>query len=482
MADFKEYESYDGLGLAELVRRKEVTPAELLDAALARVERYDPKIAATVHLAEDAGRKRIAKGLGEGPFTGVPFLLKDLGCEAMDYPTSNGSRLFANYRWKYDSEVFLRFEKAGVVTFGRTTSPEGGIGPATESQVYANPTRNPWNLNHTSGGSSGGSGAAVAAGITPIAHGSDGGGSVRIPASCCGLVGLKPTRARLPDGPGSGEGWGGMAIDGFLTRSVRDTAALLDATHGPDQGAPYWPPAVAWPFMEEIKSPPKRLKIAMSTKTFAGVETHAECRAAVAQTAKLLAGLGHEIVEAPDAKLDVMKLMRAWADVVAAGTQLTVEAQERMLGRKAEDHELEGVTWGAIEHAKSVRGADYLNALNIVHATGRKMARYLSDFDVLLTPTLAEPPAKVGRFKPVSRDFLDYRLGPKGVLPYSPFTALFNATGQPAISLPLHWTAEDLPVGVHFAAKFGEDALLLKLAAELEQAAPWFGKRPKLAG
>jgi amidase/6-aminohexanoate-cyclic-dimer hydrolase len=481
MADFAEYESHDGMGLAELVRRKEVTPAELLDAALTRVDHYDPKISAVVHLAEAAARKRIAKGLGHGPFAGVPFLLKDLGCEAIDYPTSNGSRLFADQRWRYDSEIFLRLERSGVVTFGRSTSPEAGIGPVTEAQVYGKPTRNPWNLNHTSGGSSGGAGAAVAAGIVPIAHGSDGGGSVRIPASSCGLVGLKPTRARLPDGPAFGEGWGGMAIDGFLTRTVRDTAALLDATHGPDLGAPYWAPAVAWPFLEEIKTPPKRLRIAVSSKTFAGTATHADCQAAVAKTANLLAGLGHEIVErAPE--IDIMRLMRAWADIVAAGTALTVATQERARGRKAEDHELEGVTWGAIEHAKSVSGADYLAALNTVHASGRRMARFLLDYDALLTPTLGEPPAAVGRFKPVSRDFLDYRLGPEGVLPYSPFTALFNATGQPAISLPLHWTADDLPVGVHFAAKFGEDAHLLKLAAQLEQAAPWFGRRPRFKG
>ena len=481
MADFKEYESYDGLGLAELVRHKQVSPTELLDAALTRVERYDPKIAACVHIVEDVARKRIAKGLGDGPLAGVPLLLKDMCCEARDFPTSLGSRLLANHRYGFDSEIFLRLERTGVVAFGRTTTPEGGIGPATEAQVYGKPTRNPWNLNHTSGGSSGGSGAAVAAGITPIAHGSDGGGSVRIPASCCGLVGLKPTRARLPRGPVSGEGWGGMAVDGFLTRSVRDTAALLDATHGPDLGAPYWPPAVTWPFLEEIKTPSKRLKIAVSSKSYTGADTHSECQAAVASTAKLLAGLGHEIIEAAP-KIDIMELMRAWADIVAAGTQQSVEAVEKARGRKAEDHELEGVTWGAIEHAKTVRGADYLTALNVVHAMGRSMARFLAGYDALLTPTLAEPPAKVGRFKPVSRDFLDFRLGPTGVLPYSPFVALFNATGQPAISLPMLWTPEGLPVGVHFAAKFGEDALLLKLAAELEHAQPWFDKRPTFQG
>ncbi|MEZ5774699.1 MAG: amidase [Hyphomicrobiaceae bacterium] len=479
MAGFKEYERYDGLGLAELVRNKEVTPGELLDEALARVEALNGKLNAVVQMKADVARKAIKAGLPEGPFAGVPFLLKDLGCEAVDFPTNSGSRVYKDYRWTFDSEIFLRLKRTGLVTFGRTTSPEFGIGPTTEAAVYGAPTRNPWSLDHTSGGSSGGSGSAVAAGIVPVAHGSDGGGSVRIPASSCGLVGLKPTRARLPDGPASGEGWGGMAIDGFLTRSVRDTAALLDATHGPDLGAPYWAPAVAWPFLEEIKTPPERLKIAYSTKSTTGEPLHKECVKAVEKTAKLLAGLGHELIEAEPA-IDIRALMLHWANVVASGTALTVEMRAAGLKRPIRDDELEGVTWGAVEHAKSVPGTAYLAAINHVHAVGRQMARFLVDYDIWLTPTLAEPPARIGRFKPDNRDFLDYRLGPNGILPYSPFTALFNATGQPAISLPLHWTAKGLPVGVHFAGRFVEDALVLKLAAEIERAAPWLDKRPAL--
>lgn len=480
MAIIKEYRNYDGLGLAELVRTKQVSPAELLDTALALTERLDPKIAAVVLVQEAKARAAIKKGLPQGPFTGVPFLLKDLGAEAIDFPTHMGSRLFKDFRYSYDSEIFIRCRNAGLVTFGRTTSPEFGIGPVTEAGVYGRPTRNPWNLDHTSGGSSGGAGAAVAAGILPVAHGSDGGGSVRIPASSCGLFGFKPTRARLPDGPGSGEGWGGMAIDGFLTRSVRDTAALIDACHGPDLGAPYWAPAVPWPYMEEIRRPPGRLRIAVCNSQLDGTPIDKECKAAVDAAAKLCASLGHEIIDKrPAVRVD--KMMQAWTRIVAAGTVLTVRSRERALGRSFGPEDMDGVTWGACQYGKTVSGADYLDSLNTVHDTGRQMARFFLDCDVLLTATLGEPPAKVGRFKPDNTDFLDYRLGPQGVFAYSPFTALFNATGQPAMSVPLHWTKKsNLPVGVHFAARFGEDGVLFKLAAQLEQAKPWFDRRPEL--
>jgi amidase/6-aminohexanoate-cyclic-dimer hydrolase len=380
------------------------------------------------------------------------------------------------------------------VTFGRTTSPELGIGPTTESSVYGRPTRNPWDLRRVAGGSSGGAGAAVAAGIVPMAHGSDGGGSVRIPAASCGLVGLKPTRARLPDGPAAGESWAGMAIDGFLTRSVRDTAALLDATVGPDPGAPYVAPPLAQSFTQAIASPPPRLRIACSTRSFTGDAIHAECRAAVERTAAVLEALGHEIVDAPvDASgspvpVDVVALMRAWSDIIACGTALTVREAERARGATAHPDELEEVTWAAIRHARGVSGSDYLAAVEVVHASGRTMARAMQDVDLLVTATLAEPPAEIGRFSPSLRglptaDFLEYRLGTTGVLPYSPFTPLANATGQPALSLPLHWTeatadSAPLPVGVHVMGRFGDDLLLVQLAAQLEQAAPWWNRRP----
>jgi amidase len=260
----EDYESHDALGLAALIRRGETTADALLEAALERAEALNPRLNALVHLVPDTARRRIAEGLPDGPFTGVPFLLKDLGAEAVDFPASNGSRLLAGTRYPGDSHIYARLAAAGLVTFGRTTAPEGGVGVVTEAAVYGGPTRNPWALDRTPGGSSGGAGAAVAAGIVPAAHGSDGGGSVRIPASNCGLFGFKATRARLPDGPFSGEGWAGMAIDGFLTRSVRDTAALLDATAGPDLGAPYWAPPLAESFTAAIARPPRRLRIAFT--------------------------------------------------------------------------------------------------------------------------------------------------------------------------------------------------------------------------
>ena len=477
---YDEYRCYDALGLAQLVRDRQVTAAELLDLALQRTTATDDQIAAVVYMQADRARRAIAAGLPDGPFTGVPFLIKDLGCEAVDFPTSMGSALYREYRYSVDSELFTRLERAGLVTFARTTSPEFGIGPTGEAAVYGRPTRNPWNLGHVAGGSSSGSAAAVAAGIVPIAHGSDGGGSVRIPASSCGLFGLKPTRARLPDGPSSGEGWAGMAIDGFLTRSVRDTAALIDATHGPDVGAPYYAPPLDEPLLEAIAAPPRRLRIAYSTLSFTGDPVHPDCRDAVAHTASLCSSLGHEMVEA-EPNVDIHRFMKAWTNIVACGTELTVRSRQAELGRPVRRDELDGVTWGAVELGRAISGADYLEAVGVVHETGRRMARFLADergFDMLLTSTLAEPPAVIGRFKPDNEDFVDYRMGPHGVLAYSPFTALANGTGQPAMSVPLYWNNDRLPIGTHFMARAGEESVLLQLARQLEDADPWFDRVP----
>ena len=482
MMRIDEYVGFDGLGLAALVRRGDVTADELLDTALEQVAATDDAIAAVVHVQESTARRAAAAGLPDGPFTGVPFLLKDLGCEAIDFPTSMGSRLYDGYRYDYDSEIFTRLSAAGLNTFGRATSPEFGIGATTEAKVYGRPTRNPWNPEHVAGGSSGGSGAAVAAGVTPIAHGSDGGGSVRIPASSCGLFGMKPTRAMLPDGPASGEGWAGMAIDGFLTRTVRDTAALLDATVGPDLGAPYYAPAITGTFSGALATGvPRRLRITVSTRSFTGGSIHPDCVAAVEHTARLCEALGHEIVPL-DPTVDIERFMRAWTDIVACGTQLTVRSRATSLGRPLTDEDTERVTRLACEHAERVSGADYIAAIDVIHAVGREMARFLLPYDMLLTATLGEPPALIGRF-PSDRadgwtDFLDYRL--HTVLPYSPFTALANGTGQPAMSLPLWWNAAGLPVGTHIMGRAGDDHVLVQLAAQLEQADPWFHKRPPL--
>jgi len=473
------YLKHDATGLAALVAQGEVTPTELLDVALDLVAALNPRLNAVVHLRQEVARGAIDSGLPEGPFRGVPFLIKDLGAEAVDFPTNNGSKLMQDMGWSYDSEIFLRMRATGLNTFARTTSPELGVGPVTESQVYGGPTRNPWNLDHTSGGSSGGSGAAVAAGIVPIAHGSDGGGSVRIPASSCGLVGFKPTRARLPDGPASGEGWGGMAIDGSLSRSLRDTATMLDATRGADLGAPYWAPPMQGSYTDAMARAPGPLKVRFSTKTLSGGPVHPECVQAVEKTARLLERLGHSVEEfQPAADLDVEAMMLAWTRIVACGTALTVRTA--LKGAPLDPTMIEGVTRGALAHADQISGADYLASVNAVHAFGRRMARVFLDCDVLVTPTLAAPPAPVGQLKPDNENFVDYRNGPGGVFEYSPFTAIFNASGQPAVSLPLHWSADGLPVGVHLAMAFGADEALMSLCGQIETAAPWAATQQRL--
>jgi amidase len=471
-----EYENFDATGLAALVASGQTSASELLTQALLRVERDNPTLNAVVNLQEAAARGIIARG-PTGPLAGVPFLLKDLGCEAVDFPSHNGSRLLANTRYRRNSAIYDRIAATGAVTFGRTTSPEGGIGAATEAAVYGGPTRNPWNLGHTSGGSSGGAGAAVAAGILPAAHGSDGGGSVRIPASSCGLFGFKATRASLPDGPESGEGWAGMSIDGFLTRSVRDAALLHDACTGPDLGAPYRAPALTETHLKAITHPPRRLRIALCDTTLTGAPIHPDCRQAVQETARLLESLGHHLEPArPTADTDGM--MRAWTKIVACGTALSVQQTVAARGHPLGPDEVEGVTRGAIAYAATLSGADYLEAVGRIHAYGRDMAGFFQNHDILLTATLAEPPARVGRFSHQTEDYLGYRLGPDGIFAYSPFCAAFNASGQPAASLPSHWTDDGLPVGVHLAGRAGEDDLLFSLSAELETAKPWFHHRP----
>jgi amidase/6-aminohexanoate-cyclic-dimer hydrolase len=463
---------HDATFLAAQVAAGEVSPDELLDAALARVAAVNPALNAVVMIEEEAARRAIKAGLPEGPFKGVPFLLKDLGAEAIDFPTNGGSNLLAGTRYSFDSAIFKRIRATGVVTFGRTTSPEGGIGPVTEAAVYGGPTRNPWDLSRTSGGSSGGAAAAVAAGIVPLAHGSDGGGSVRIPASSCGLFGFKATRARFPDGPAAGEGWAGMAIDGFLSVSVRDNAAMMDACAGSDAGAPYVAPAMEQTYSAAIIRPPRALRIGVCDTTFTGAQIDPECREAVLNAAKILESLGHHIAPALP-RADHTGMMQAWTRVVACGTALWVEGAAKAQGRDLRQGDVQGVAASAVKLAQGISGAQYLAAVNTVHAYGRQMAACFDDYDILLCATLAEPPAEVGRFTHDRDDYEAYRVGPGGVFEYSPFCAAFNASGQPAASIPLHWSASGLPVGVHLAAAYGADATLIALCAQLEQAAPW---------
>jgi amidase/6-aminohexanoate-cyclic-dimer hydrolase len=471
----------DATELAQRVARRDVSPAELLDAALAAVSLRNPELNAVVLVQEDVARAAIAAGLPPGPFRGVPFLLKDLGCEARDFPSHNGSRLLANTRYGRDSAIYTRIRATGVVTFGRTTSPEGGIGAATEAAVYGGPTRNPWNLDHTPGGSSGGAGAAVAAGIVAFAHGSDGGGSVRIPAASCGLFGFKPTRARLPDGPYIGEGWAGMAIDGFLTRSVRDTATMLDACEGPDLGAPYVAPALGRGHATAISRPPRRLRVALCDTTFTGDPVHPEVAEAVRAAGRLLESLGHHVAPGLPAGADVAMMMRAWTDIVAVGTALGI--RKALKGRDLTAQDVEGISRGTLAHAHSLHPTRYLEAVGEIHTFGRQMAQYFADGpDILLSATLAEPPARIGRFNHDSEDYVGYRIGPNGIFAYSPFCAVFNASGQPAASLPMGTSAQGLPVGIHLAAPYGADEELIGLCAEMEAAQPWAARRAPMAG
>ena len=466
----------DATDVAALVAGGQTSATELLDAALAATARLNPALNAVVLVQEDAARRAIAGGLPQGPFRGVPFLLKDLGAEARDYPSHNGSRLFADTRYKRDSAIFQRMQATGVVAFGRTTAPEGGIGPATEAAVYGGPTRNPWNIDHTPGGSSGGAGAAVAAGIVPFAHGSDGGGSVRIPASNCGLFGMKPTRARLPDGPYAGEGWAGMAIDGFLTRSVRDTAVMLDACEGADPGAPYVAPPLLRGHAQAISRPPRRLRVMICDTTFTGGAIHRQVRQAVLDAGRLLESLGHH-VEPGLPQADFAGMMRAWTDIVAVGTALSIRSA--LKGRPIADL-VEGVGRGTLAHAETLHPTRYLQAVGEIHAFGRQMAAAFDTCDIILSATLSEPPARIGRFAHTTEDYVDFRVGPNGVFAYSPFCAVFNASGQPAASVPLGMSDDGLPIGIHLAATFGDDETLIALCAELERAAPWAHRLPPL--
>ncbi len=468
-----DYDQFDGLGLADLVRRGEVTPGELLDDAIARLEAVNPALNAVTATLYDQARAGISGGVPGGPFAGVPFLLKDIGVLLAGTATTNGSRLFASFTADHDSEMVRRYKAAGLVIFGKTNTPEFGLSASTEPQLFG-PTHNPWRLDHSPGGSSGGAAAAVAGGIVPMAHGSDGGGSIRMPASCCGLFGLKPTRGRTPSGPDLGESVAGLSIGHAITRTVRDSAALLDAVAGPDIGDPYHAPVPEGPFLGEVGAPPGRLRIAVSTASPRGDPVHSDCVAAVEDAAGLCADLGHEVSEAaPD--LDAERLDDALLKIWSANTHNIVRAGERALGRAAQPGELEAVSRGLAERGAALSAGEYVAAVQTMHRQARRAAAFFTDHDILLTPVLAAPPVALGVMD-MNSDDLDGYLARMGA--YMPFTSLFNATGQPAMSVPLYWNDEGLPIGTQFAAGFGAEATLFRLAAQLEEARPWHQKRP----
>lgn len=469
----KEYIDYDALGLAELVRNGEVSPEELLESAITRTEEVNGAVNAVVLKHYDEARAAIAAGLPDGPFKGVPFLLKNLEYGLKGTVTTHGSAAFKNNVAGRDSTLVKRYRKAGLVSFGKTNSPEFGLWPVTEPDLHG-PSCNPWDTSRSPGGSSGGAGAAVAAGIVPMANASDGGGSIRIPASCNGLVGLKPTRGRIPCGPDFGEGWAGQSTGHVVSRSVRDTAAALDATAGPEPGAPYDAPYYASHFIDSLNSDPDKLRIGVSFEKWGPGKYQPEAVAGLKATVKLLESLGHSVEEArPDHDAEAAAIAMGVIAQVCTGLWCRQRAEE--LGCTVEELDLEVGTRIMIEMAAAISPVDYAAAIAENHRSGFALARFHEQYDVLLLPTMSRPPVPIGylHFEDVEQ-FIERLDG------YMGETALFNQTGQPSISLPLHWTESGLPMGMMFSAAFGNDALLLKLAAQLERAQPWAGFRPEL--
>jgi amidase len=463
-----DYAEYDGIGLGELVARKKVKPIELVDEAIARAERLNPKLNFLVFRAYEQARDAAKGKVSKGVFAGVPFFLKDIFAFAKGMPTRQAARFLPAVPSDHDSVLTARFKAAGLIPLGKTNVPEFGLVPTTESKLYG-PARNPWNLEHSTGGSSGGSAAAVAAGIVPLAHANDGGGSIRIPASCCGLVGLKPTRARTTYAPDFGDVIDGLAIDGVVSRSVRDSAAALDAIAGGVDGDPYWAPAPPPSYLDAMKRKPKRLRVAFSAKKLDGTALHPDCAAAVKNAAKLCEQLGHDVEEASpqlDQATLIPSFMAFWSANLASGIDMVA----RLTGQTPKAEMFEGLTWGLYEIGKQVRASDYLMAKMGMQQAMRDTAKFHETHDVWLSATLGLPPVKLGTFDMDERDPVK-AFAP--LIDYVPFTAMQNVTGQPAINLPLHWNKAGLPIGVQFVGRYGDETTLLKLAAQLEKAAPW---------
>ena len=470
-----EYDKYDALGLAALIAKKQFTPLELLHAVRQRLEAFNPQLNAFSQLFFDKAEAQIKQGLPKGPFHGVPFALKDLGQYLTGTITSAGSRVWKDSVATYDSTLVQRYKQAGLVIFGKTTSPELGLTTTTESAVYGQ-TRNPWNLEHTSGGSSGGTSAAVAARILAAAHGSDGGGSIRIPASCCGLFGMKPTRGRVPLGPAQFEGWNGCSQHHAVTISVRDSAALLDATAGMELGSPYFSPPPARPFLREVGMLPGKLRIALILETPSGTPLAAECKQAALSAAKLCESLGHKIEEKP-LPIDGAAMRAAFLTVIQVSLARTLDDVAQARGRALSERDVEPVTWAMMEAGRAITSIAYSRAIATCHQVGLAMAKFQQGYDVILNPTLAKPPVKLGALSLSPANISTFT---KEVTEFGPYTALYNVTGQPSMSVPLSWTSNGLPVGVMFSGRYGDDATLFRLAAQLEKAQPWAARRPKL--
>jgi len=463
----------DATAQADLVRRGEVSPKELTEEAIARIEAVNPRLNAVIRTRFDAARLAAEGDLPDGPFRGVPILFKDLGCMVAGEPTAFGVGPLRDAAMPVTSYLAEQFLAAGFIALGRTNVPELGTTVTTEPLSFP-AARNPWDTGHSTGGSSGGSAAAVAAGLVAVAHANDGGGSIRIPASECGLVGLKPTRARVSQGPVTGEAWAGSTIDGALARTVRDAAGVLDVISAPMPGDPYYAPPLPRPLAQEVGTDPGRLRIGVLDRPrAAGYLDDPQCRAAVANAASLLESLGHHLDQSAPAAMFEQEFLRHFTAIIAADTEATLQAFEMLLGRPIGEDEIEPRNAAHRRAGKQLGAVHYLQSRAWLGMWTRRMAEWWNSYDLLLTPTLGAPPPELGWFTAEGPEQEEARIAS-----FMPYTAQFNMTGQPAISLPLHWTPGGLPVGVQLVAAYGREDLLVRVASQLEQAAPWSGRHP----
>jgi amidase len=489
MSGFPDYDSYDALGLAELVRTEQVSAEELLDEAIARVERVNPQLNAMVSRRFESARDDARRGLPEGPFGGVPFAIKDLGPALAGLPMTSGSRYFKDYVPDRDDEFVARVKRAGFNVIGKTNTPEMGLAPVTEPALYG-ATRNPWNLQRTAGGSSGGAGALVGSGALPAAHGNDMGGSIRIPASCNGVFGLKPSRGRTPTVGGV---IGDANADFALTRTVRDSAALLDAVRQ-EHGLLYDAPAANGSYLEQSARDPQRLRVALMLDPMLGKEIHADCTVAAQDAAALCESLGHHVETAAPQGLDYRKIAWALIAIFASNVGWKMHAANPLPNKKLRSGDLEPATWAMLVIGELLSADDLTTAVEAQRELARAFDDFTTRYDVVLTPTLAAPPVRIGELALNRAQVLQIELlarlrsGPlirkaaaeiaETLFDWIPYTPLFNLTGQPAMSMPLFWNAEGLPIGTHFAARLGDEMTLLRLATQLERARPWAGRRP----
>ncbi|CAN5440983.1 amidase family protein [soil metagenome] len=472
-----DYSEHDGVALGQMVAKGEVTPLELVDAAIERIERHNGTLNAVVHTAYDEARERAKGPLPDGPFKGVPFLIKDLGMPVAGWPRTSGSKFARHIVDSEDGGLTRRYRESGVVPLGKTNTPEYGITGTTESALLG-PCRNPWNPAHISGGSSGGAASAVAAGIVPMAHASDGLGSIRIPAACCGLVGLKVNRDRVPNLPDAYDYAAGFVVDHVVTRTVRDSAVMLDATGIPEVGSPYALPPKARPYAEEIETSPGKLRIAWSSETANGRPIDPEIQAALERTATLLKGLGHDVVE-KGLGIDYRALYAARGPVSGANFAGGMERLIDLVGREPEQDELEPLTWASLKGGRRVTGAQAFRALQDLRALNRFTLAFFEDWDVYLCPVLGTPVPEVGFIDPVNLEPKEVNRRQGKAFPYTP---PMNFSGQPSISLPLEMDSKGLPIGMMFSARYADEATLFRLAAQLEKEAPWKDRRPAVWG